>query len=226
MTHTHAVVFDLDGTLIDSAPDIHNCLNAALATVGASPLTPEQTRRFIGNGAPHLVFLALDAKGISQEQHSAVLAGFLRLYEHTHDATTHYPHVLETLNQLRAAGYALALCTNKPAAATVTALDVFGLAEFFPVVIAGDTLKQRKPDAAPLLRAISDLGAHCGTQIGIDQTLFVGDSEVDAATAAAAGTTFALFTEGYRKTPADELRFTRKFNDFRELPQIVQSILA
>ncbi|GHC44498.1 phosphoglycolate phosphatase [Neogemmobacter tilapiae] len=209
------IVFDLDGTLIDSAPDIHHAVNAALVGAGLTALPFAQVRTFIGNGAPVLVERCLAALNADPAMQAQVLQGFLDGYSENHAKTVLYPHVFEVLESLQAAGHALALCTNKPTRATHGALAHFDLTRFFPVVVGGDTLPRRKPDAAPLLHALAQLPAA--------PALFVGDSEVDAATAKAANIPFALYTEGYRKTPAEDMNAQNIFNDFRQLLAIVDA---
>ncbi len=218
MPEKTAVIFDLDGTLIDSAPDIRLCLNEVLKVYGVEALTLAQVHSFIGNGAPHLVKLAIKASGLAADLHPEVLSAFLALYNDAHVETVLYPHVLEALRTLKDQGHLLGLCTNKPGKPTDFVLETFGLAPLFDAVAAGDTLPQRKPDPAPLLHVIATLGA--------SKAVYVGDSEVDAETASRADVPFALFTEGYRKSPVDTLSFSRKFNDFQELPQIVSDLLA
>ena len=108
------------------------------------------------------------------------------------------------------------MCTNKPAAPTEVVLAAFGWSKLFGAVIAGDALSERKPHPLPLLTAIERLGA--------SSALFVGDSEVDAETAAAAKVPFALFTEGYRKSPVHEIRSDWTFSHHDELAAIVDAI--
>lgn len=218
MPDISAVVFDLDGTLIDSAPDIRLCLNAVLADLGAPALTLPQVHSFIGNGAPHLVKLALAASDLDPALHARALAAFLALYDDAHVETVLYPHVIETLETLGSMGHRLGLCTNKPEGPTRFVLERFGVAGFFDAVVAADTLAQRKPDPAPLLHTLDLLGA--------TRSVYVGDSDVDAETATRAAIPFALFTEGYRKSPVEALDFAGKFNDFRLLPQIVSDLMG
>jgi phosphoglycolate phosphatase len=210
-----AVVFDLDGTLIDSAPDIHASATAVLREEGLAPQSFEQVRGFIGNGVDVLITRLLNAAGLPDEpeRHRRMTAHFMDLYERGVNLTQLYPQVREALEQLRAAGAVLGLCTNKPLGPTRSVLAHFGLEEIFGTLICGDSLDVKKPDPAPLLQAQADLGCR--------QTLFVGDSEVDAQTADSAGLPFALFTEGYRKADISTLPHACAFSDFGLLPGLV-----
>jgi phosphoglycolate phosphatase len=216
---TGAVVFDLDGTLIDSAPDLHAAGLRMLAEFGAPPVTAAQTRSFIGNGVPVLVARLMAASGLPDDphRHADCVASFLRHYEAAPaEQTTLYPGVVAALDRLEAAGWTLGLCTNKPYGATRTILAAFDLLKRMAVVVGGDTLPEKKPDPAPLRHAFLALpgGAR----------LFVGDSEVDAQTAQAAGVRFALFSEGYRKSPADSIPHDHLFADFADLPGIAATL--
>jgi phosphoglycolate phosphatase len=210
-----AVIFDLDGTLIDSAPDIHAASNAVLAEHGFAPMTLPQIRSFIGRGVPHLVHCLLQASEADPTGplHARMVADFTARYEEAVTLTALYPGVRATLDALKAAGHQLGLCTNKPIGPTVAVLRHFSMDTLFDTVIGGDSLPVRKPDPQPLLRALWDLGD--------GRALYVGDSEVDAQTAQAAGLPFALFTEGYRKTPVAELPHAIAFSDFAMLGGIV-----
>ena len=138
-------------------------------------------------------------------------------YEDAVDLTRPYPWVPETLQRLASAGHPMGLCTNKPMAAVRSVLAHLKLAQFFPVIVAGDSLPLRKPDPAPLHTAIVALGG------GV--AVYVGDHEVDALTARAAGVPFVLYTEGYRLTPAVALA-GRAFADWRVLPGLVAALQA
>ncbi len=217
-----AIVFDLDGTLIDSAPDIRIIANTVLATQALPPLTMAQTRGFIGHGAGHFVAQMMAANGFDRASaefdatHTRMLAEFTSLYETTFEATTLYPGVQDALDTLAGLGYRLGLCTNKPVSATIAVLKHFGLHDKFTAVVGGDTLTVKKPDPAPLDLAFDKLG------VGVHA--YVGDSEVDADTAQAAGVPFALFTEGYRKSPVDALPHMIRFDDFTALPGMMQRL--
>ncbi|WP_375186457.1 phosphoglycolate phosphatase [Pseudooceanicola sp.] len=212
------VAFDLDGTLIDSAPDIHAIANAVLAAEGLEGITLDEARSFVGRGAANFVAQMRAVRGIQEAEQERLLAAYLARYQGAVGLTSLYPGVRAALKALRDAGHTLLLCTNKPEAPTRAVLDHFDLAGFFEVVIGGDTLPVRKPDPAPLLTAY-DRAARDGPRI------FVGDSEIDAETAEAAGVPFLLYTEGYRKAPAEALPHHARFDQFDTLLGLVDGLL-
>lgn len=209
-----AIVFDLDGTLIHSAPSIHVAANRLLAAEGLSQLTFAQLQGFIGHGVGVLIERIMAAAGLpaNPATHAKLQADFMQLYETAVDETVLYPGVADALTALQEDGWSMAICTNKPMGPTRFVLNHFGLLETFSVIFGGDSLPQRKPDPAPLLATIKALGA--------SQALFVGDSEVDAETADRGGVPLALYTQGYRKTPVKDLPHLKAFDDFATLPQI------
>jgi phosphoglycolate phosphatase len=211
-----AVIFDLDGTLIDSVGDIHAALNDVLQIRDAPPLDLATVRSFIGKGSANLVMRALNAQNLPADEASCAtgLADFLRLYSAgAADLTTVFDGAIDSLTWLQDSGFRLGICTNKPLAPTKIVLDQFGLTKFFDTVIGGDQLASRKPDPEMLNHAMAS--------IDVKSCLFVGDSEIDRDTAAAAGQPFALFTKGYRKTSIESLSPEYYFHDFNELKDIV-----
>ncbi len=211
----NAIVFDLDGTLIDSAPDLGAAVNRMLADQALEPLDLPTITSFIGNGLPQLVRLAMMARAMDMTRHDALTEVVLGHYKAAAGAfTTLYPGVRAALNDLQQGGYALGLCTNKPIGPARDVLDQFDLNHLFGAVIGGDSLATRKPHPAPLLATFDALGA---------SGIYVGDSEVDAETAQRAGVAFALYTEGYRKSPVAVLPHKWAFSDFAALPAIVAS---
>lgn len=211
-----AVIFDLDGTLIDSAPDLHLAANLVLQDEGLPEISFEQARGFIGKGAGVLVSRIMGAVGMPEDaaEHARLLAKFMAHYEGEPKNTIVYPGVMDALARLHVMGCTMGLCTNKPEEPTRVALKHFGLDRYMVSVASADTLAVRKPDPAPLHHVLRDMGA--------DAALYVGDSEVDAQTADAAQMPFAIYTEGYRKTPLAELPHRYAFDHWDALPDLVQ----
>lgn len=209
-----AAIFDLDGTLVDSAPDLHAAMNMVLRERGVAPLDLPTLRSFIGNGVPTLVRRSFVARGLPCDgaEHAAAVETFHAHYDaDPASRTTVYPGVRALLDRLAGAGVPMGVCTNKYEGGTRLVLEATGLAPYFAATVGGDTLPVLKPDPAPLRLCAERLG------FGLADILYVGDSEVDAATAQAAGATFALFTGGYRKTPAEEIPATFRFDGFEAL---------
>ncbi|MBN8293980.1 phosphoglycolate phosphatase [Rhodobacter sp. NTK016B] len=205
------IVFDLDGTLIDSAPDLHAAINRVLAEWGKAPFDLPTVKRFIGNGIPALVTLARQSRGLDEAEQPLMVA---RMFAHYTAApatlTRPFPHVIPALQRLVAGGARLGLCTNKAESPTLSILTALKMERYFDTVIGGDSLPTQKPDPAPLLAAFDGLGG---------SGLYIGDSEVDAECARRAGVPFALFTRGYRKTPVDQLPHVLAFDDFAGLTE-------
>lgn len=213
------IVFDLDGTLIDSVPDIHGIACAVLDQEGCERITLEQTRDFVGNGAGVFVAKMRAVRGISDSEQDRLYADFVARYEDAVDLTVPYPGVLAALDELRRQEHKLGICTNKPIIPCRSVLSHLQMDHFFDTMWGGDSLPVRKPDPAPLHAAFEALGDD-GPQ------LYVGDSDVDAETGQRAGVPFLLFTLGYRKSPVEELPHAVAFDDFDELPRLVQQLLV
>lgn len=215
-----AVIFDLDGTLVDSVAAICANANRLMAEIGEQPLDLAETRGYIGHGARMFLKQALKARAgaFDPETFEARFARLHQIYaEQPGEANPPFPGVEAVLQALHARrDIVLGLCTNKPAAPTRMVLEAFGWTGVFGTVVAGDTLAERKPHPLPLLTAIARLGA--------TTAVYIGDSEVDAETAAAANVPFALYTEGYRKTAVDQIRADAQFSDFTELPAIIERL--
>ena len=212
-----AIIFDLDGTLVDSVPDIHAAVNRMLADHGDAPMEITQVRSFIGNGVPVLIAKVMAARGENPDDtalHADREACFMRHYMAAPaDLGGPFPGVVAALDALAAAGHRLGVCTNKPVEPTRAILRDLDLANRLPVVIGGDSLTVRKPDPAPLLAAAAALGD--------GPAIYVGDSEVDLETAQRAGMTFLLFSGGYRRTPVANLPNDGVFETFDDLPGLV-----
>lgn len=193
------VAFDLDGTLVDTAPDLTAALNHALAALGRPPVPSESVRYMVGHGARALLTKGLAATGGGDE--ALVEAGFPIFLDHyaAHiaDGSRPYAGLEAALDALAADGVALAVCTNKLEGLAHALLDALGWGERFAAVIGGDTLPVRKPDPAPLLEAIARGGG--------GPAAYVGDSITDTLTAKAAGVPCVAVTFGFSDRPAEEL---------------------
>jgi phosphoglycolate phosphatase len=186
------VLIDLDGTLVDSAPDIVEAVNRMLHDLHAPPLPPATITGFIGNGVPTLVRRVLAACAIAADEEPHALALFARHYQDTNGRFSQvFPGVRAGLAALQAAGYRLGCVTNKPQDATAALLSISGLAPFFEVVVGGDATPHMKPHAEPLLHACRLLGTD--PALGV----LVGDSHVDVAAAAAARMPVFIVLYGY-----------------------------
>jgi phosphoglycolate phosphatase len=215
---TTLVVFDLDGTLIDSAPDMHRAVNLLLADLGRGPLSLPEIRTMVGDGAGALIARALAARqcvGVDPDQ---ALAQFIEHYEEQPTTFTRtFPGVPETLQRLQAAGLALAICTNKPTRLTQIIIDRLEISRYFARVVAGDTMPFRKPDPRALTEVLNGFGTPTAA------TIMVGDSEVDAATAYAANVPFVLMTYGYHRGPIDGISSMATLDHFHELATLLHA---
>lgn len=217
-TSRRAILIDLDGTLVDSAPDIAAAANRMLAELGAPLLPADRVRGFIGNGVPTLVRRVLAASAcLKKADYDLALAMFQRHYSDCNGRhSAPYPGVLQGLSTLQWLGYPLACVTNKPQAHTVPLLHMTGLSSYFSTVVSGDSTPAMKPDPAPLLDACHRLGVQPG------HCAMVGDSGVDAAAAHAAGMPVYIVRYGYQ-TAADlaALRCNALIDSFHELPALL-----
>lgn len=211
------IVFDLDGTLIDSAPDLHAASVHMLLQEGVPPLPRDQIRSFIGNGVPALVDRIIEATGLEAAQRERLIHSFLDdYYAHCTVQTRLYPHVVNVVQLLKDQGARLGLCTNKPYASTVKILQAFGLVEMFDKIAGGDSFPMRKPDPCGLLSIFAELGP--------GPCVFVGDSAVDAETAKRAKVPFGFHTNGYLNGPSEELQSAFRFSSFLHLPELVCTV--
>ncbi len=189
------VMFDLDGTLIDSVPDLAAATDKMLLQLGRAPAGMQKVRNWVGNGAPVLVRRALaddfDHQAISAEQEAEALAIFMQAYGSGHELTTLYPGTLDTLASLQQLGIKLALVTNKPEAFLPDLLADTQMADFFQWIVGGDTFAQKKPDPTGLLWVMQQAG------VSPEQCVFVGDSRNDVQAAKAANVACVAVTFGY-----------------------------
>ncbi|PWG61268.1 phosphoglycolate phosphatase [Sediminicurvatus halobius] len=195
MIRPAAVLFDLDGTLVDSAPDLATAVNRTLAELGHAPVVEDTVRVWIGNGARTLMARALAGRRELVEEPPGLEAALERFFQHYRDCLVDrsrpYPGVRTGLDTLRGLGLPLGVVTNKPERFTAPLLEALDLAEYFRVLVGGDTLPVKKPDPAPLEHAARALA------VPVADCLLVGDSRADLDAALAAGMPMVRVPYGY-----------------------------
>lgn len=201
------IIFDLDGTLIDSRLDLANAVNATRTHMGMAPLANERVYSYVGNGAPVLIRRAL-GEGISEADFELGLEFFLEYYRHHDlDHTVLYPGVQESLDRLRAAGKRMAVLTNKPVRMSRHIVDGLGVADYFFQVYGGNSFEQKKPHPIGIEALMQEAG------VGLSDALMVGDSSVDIQTARNAGIKACGLTYGFQPEtladPAPDVLFDR-----------------
>ncbi|UCH75846.1 MAG: phosphoglycolate phosphatase [Rhodospirillales bacterium] len=213
------LVFDLDGTLIDSAPDLHACLNRLLGREGRRRLELAEVVTMVGDGVPALVRRAYEATGGLPDNIDECIETYRGLYgDALADRTAPYPGVLETLALLSEAGHRMGVCTNKPHAPTLAILHALGMARFFDTVAGGDTLPVRKPDAGHLLGLLEMLGSQP------DRAVMIGDSHNDIQVAINAGVRSIAVSYGYRKQPVETLGADLIVDRFSDIPEALTKL--
>jgi phosphoglycolate phosphatase len=183
MKRYEAYLFDLDGTLVDSAPDLHQTLNRILEAESLNAVTLEEVRNFIGEGARRLLERSLTAQGaeVTDARLDRLLEAYLAHYgRHFADHSRLFPKVRDSLGALQKRGAKLAVVTNKFERLARAVVAAFELQHHFPVILGGDTLPERKPSALPLLEACARLG------VALDAAVMIGDSVTDVGAARAA----------------------------------------
>ncbi len=213
-----AAIFDLDGTLVETLPDIHAVLADLFAEEGLAVPDPEQVRRMIGDGARMLLVRALETAGrdTTEEAIDRLHRRFVALYErHPCRYSAPFPGAVDCLRHLRERGVRLGVCTNKPQRASEQLLDALGLASYFSVVIGGDRAVRRKPDPEHPRAVLAALGENAR------HGLMIGDSRNDLLAARAAGLPCVLVRHGYGPDPADALGADRVIDDLSELPPLL-----
>jgi len=214
-----AVVFDLDGTLIDSAPDIAHALNRAAERRGIEPFPLDQVKEMIGGGVPQLVGRALRARGLPGDGLMPLVEEFIALYrENLTTNTTIYEGGRELLAQLHSEGRRLGICTNKNHELTVGILQQLDLLKYFGSVLGEREGQPRKPDPAPLLEVVAALGA------SPQDALMAGDSEADVACARAAKMPVLVVDFGYSRVAPEALGADAVISRLSDLPQFFSSL--
>jgi len=209
-----AVLFDLDGTLIETAPDLCGALNHTLAKAGRKGVELGQVRQMIGDGARVMLRLGLEATGRTPDDEEIDLwfAALLDYYwKHVADESFAFPGVRPALDRLRAAGLKLAVCTNKPHRLSNHLFEQLKMSHYFDAVLGGDSLPVRKPNADHVLGTLEAIG------VASDRAVMVGDSANDLNVARNAGIPVILVTFGYTTVPVQELGADALIDHFDQL---------
>ncbi len=216
-----AIVFDLDGTLVDSAPDIQLAVNAAFAPLGVAPWELSAVKGLIGGGAPAAVARAAAMAGLtlSAADERQTLDRFYAVYaEASAEGRGLYPGARELLEHLRGRGIALGLCTNKAEPIALIALEALDIARFFGAVVGARDDLAKKPDAAMLLAALDPLG------VGPAHALMIGDTKADIGAAKAAGVRSIAISHGYSQVPVETLGADWVIGALSELPATIERL--
>lgn len=218
-----AVIFDLDGTLVDTAPDLMRATNHVLESLGRRPISMDEVRSFVGHGARALLTRGLAATGGLPEDYD-VEPDYVRFVDYYSqniaEGSTPFPGLIRLLDRLKAEGFGLGVCTNKLEGLSVQLLDALKLSPYFGAVVGPDTLGIAKPDPRPFREAVSRLG------LVAPRALMVGDSETDILTARNAGVPVIAVPFGYTPKPVQDFGPDRMISHFDEAYEAIQDLFA
>lgn len=217
----HTIVFDLDGTLVDTAPDLVDTLNVIFSREGIAPLPYERARNFVGGGARAMIGHGLNAANrvLSSEKLDRLFADFIEYYsEHLADRSRPFPGLTDALDALATRGCRFAVCTNKLEALSVRLLDKLGLADRFVAICGQDTFGVQKPDPEILRRTVIAAGGQ------MDTTVMIGDSITDIHTARAAGVPVIAVEFGYSDRPIADFGPDLVIGHFSDLPAAIAAV--
>jgi phosphoglycolate phosphatase len=217
------VIFDLDGTLVDSAPDLSAALNHTLRSLDLPAIDEEAVRHMVGHGARKLIERGVTAAGaeLDDDGFDAALTTFLDFYgENVAVRTRPFPNALDVLDLLAGEGVKLGICTNKPQRLTDLLLGELGLSGRFGAIVGADSVPEKKPHAGHLTATVDRLGGD------LRRTVMVGDSQTDVDAARNAGTPVVVVGFGYTTVPAADLMADRLIHDFTDLPGVLADLMA
>src|SRR5262245_4163851 len=218
-----AAVFDLDGTLVDTAPDLVTTLNTVFAREGLPPVAYEAARNMVGGGARHMIErgLAAERRTLPAAEIDRLCHDFIDHYAaHIADHSRPFPGLEAALDELSGRGLSLIVCTNKLEWLSVRLLDALGLSKRFVAICGADTFGLKKPDPELLRRTLGRAGGRA------ERAVMVGDSANDVDMARAAGIPVIAVNFGYTETPVGELNADRVISAFRDLPTAVFALLG
>ena len=218
-----AVIFDLDGTLVDTAPDLMRATNHVLEGLGRRAISMDEVRVFVGHGARALLTRGLSATGGLPENYDVEpdYQRFVEFYSgNIADGSEPFPGVVRLLERLRSEGFGLGVCTNKLEGLSVQLLDALDLSRHFGSVVGPDTLGVAKPDPRPFREAVARLG------LVAPRAIMIGDSETDVLTARNAGVPVIGVPFGYTPRPVSEFGPDRMISHFDEAYEAIQDLFA
>ncbi|MEP7029807.1 MAG: HAD family hydrolase [Pseudolabrys sp.] len=217
------IVFDLDGTLVDTAPDLIDTLNVVFEREGLATVAYDTARNLIGGGARTMIARGVEAEGreFTPAKLQQMFDSFITYYaEHVADRSQPFPGLIEALDVLAARGHRFAVCTNKLERLSVLLLEKLDLTRRFAAICGQDTFAVMKPDPEILRRTIAAAGGE------VANAIMIGDSDTDIRTARAAGVPIIAVDFGYSETPVMELGPDRVISHFSQLPPAVAAILS
>lgn len=217
-----AVIFDLDGTLVDTAPDLWRATNHVLTSSGRNPVTLDQVRAFVGYGARRLIARGFAATGTSlgTQDIEPLYDKFVTYYgANIAGASQPFPGCVDLLDRLKGDGVRIGICTNKLEGLSVRLIESLGLTAYFDTIVGPDTIGIAKPDPAPYREALRRMGAETA------RSLLVGDSETDVLTARAAGVPIIGVTFGYTAEPIESFKPDALVSDFSQAYQPIMAVL-
>lgn len=218
------LLLDLDGTLVDSMADLAGALNELRDELGYRPIPGDQVKAMVGDGVAKLVERGFDYGGEQAPEANTIaslVTRFLEIYETRLTLETRpYPGVPETLTALRQSGWRLALCTNKPEAASRRILEALDLASFFETVSGGDSFAERKPAAGHLLDTLAAMAA------GSERAVMIGDGPNDLMAGRNARLPVVLVSYGYSKMPVETLGADAVIDRFAALPRVLTRLMT
>lgn len=220
--YPETIVFDLDGTLVDTAPDLTGALNAVMRATGRSEVPLDDVRHMVGRGARYLIERAMEATGepASADAITDLMKHFLVHYDANIAVQSRpFEHAEMVVNRFAGQGHKLGICTNKPEALSLKLMNELKLRALFPVILGADSRPYRKPDPRHLLDTISALGGNPASAV------LVGDSETDVKTARAANVPVVVVSFGYTEIPPRDLGADAVIDHFDALEQALNSLV-
>jgi phosphoglycolate phosphatase len=217
-----ALIFDLDGTLVDTAPDLHAATNHVLSTLKRRPVTMEQVRAFVGHGARALIVKGCEATGepVDQRDIEALYQKFIIYYAANIAANSRpYPGLLELLDRCQSAGIAMGVCTNKLESLSIQLLNALDMTKYFSAVVGPDTIGIAKPDPRPYAETLKRM------ERKIAHSLMFGDSETDIKTAQNASVPVIAVSFGYTAQHVSAFGPTHVIDHYDEAWPVIQSYL-